>query len=111
MAAALRHRRRRPRVQLQLDRRPEGLSLCQTLADLRRKAGDRVLRILRFGEAMNARTISPLIHPGGVTAGTTSFCRCNMKLSFSALGALTFSAGILLHDMAVANTHVTMNPA
>ena len=52
LAAALRHRRGRPRVQRQLDRRPEGLPLGRALGALRRAAGARLPRVLRRRQAL-----------------------------------------------------------
>ena len=53
LARALRHRRGRPRVQLQLDRRPEGLHVEPALEGLRRQPRGGVSRLLRSGEAVS----------------------------------------------------------
>ena len=54
LAGTLRHRRRGPRVQLQLDRRPEGLPVRPALEELRRKPRAGVLRLLWRHHAMTS---------------------------------------------------------
>ena len=60
LARALRHRRGRPRVQLQLDRRAEGLHVEPALEGLRRQPRGGVSRLLRSGEAVSLFGRQPL---------------------------------------------------